>query len=63
MRTRLIEFFILLMAVLLLSEAAFGAQPQPKGNRLIGHGISEGANGFGEAFAIQRINLDLTGNP
>ena len=52
MRTRLIEFLFLLMAVLLLNEMAFGAQPQPRGNRLIGHGISEGANGFGEAFAL-----------
>jgi hypothetical protein len=40
------------MVVLLVSEIAFGAQPQPKGNRLIGHGISEGANGFGEAFTL-----------
>jgi hypothetical protein len=48
MRKTLIDFFVLLVAVLLMNQIAFGSQPEPKGDRLIGHGISEGAVGFGK---------------
>ena len=54
MRTTLIDFFVLLIAVLLMNQIAFGSQSQPRGNRLIGHGITEGAVGFGKAFARAR---------
>ena len=54
MRTTLIDFIVLLIAVLLINQMAFGSQPQPQGKRLIGHGISEGAVGFGKAFALAR---------
>jgi len=54
MRTTLIDFIVLLIAVLLINQMAFGSQPQPQSNRLIGHGISEGAVGFGKAFALAR---------
>jgi hypothetical protein len=52
MRKTLIDFFVLIIAVLLMNQIAFGSQPEPKGDRLIGHGISEGAVGFGKAFAL-----------
>ena len=54
MRTTLIDFFVLLIAVLLMNQIAFGSQSQPRGNRLIGHGITEGTVEFGKAFTLAR---------
>ncbi len=52
MKSRLIAFGVLLTAVFLLHTNAFPSPPQSKGQRLIGHGITEGANEFGVAFAL-----------
>ena len=54
MRKTLIDFLVLLFAGLLMNQIAFGAQPRTRGDRLIGHGITEGAIGFGNAFALAR---------
>ena len=54
MRKTLIDFVVLLVAVFLMNQIAFGSQPPPRGTRLIGHGITEGAVGFGKAFALAR---------
>jgi hypothetical protein len=52
MKSRLIAFGVLLTAVFFLHTNAFPLQYQSKGQRLIGHGITEGANEFGVAFAL-----------
>ncbi len=54
MKSRLIKFWILLTVIFFWQTLAMAGQPATKGNRLIGHGITEGANEFGAAFALAR---------
>jgi hypothetical protein len=54
MKLKMRSLLVLLIAIVMLNSNAAGSQPEPKGNRLIGHGISEGAVGFGKAFALAR---------
>ncbi len=54
MKSRLIFFGVLLTALFFLHTHALPFQPQRKGQRLIGHGITEGANEFGVAFSLAR---------
>ena len=54
MKSKLIEFWILLTLVFFWHALVIAAQPPTKGQRLIGHGITEGANEFGVAFALAR---------
>ncbi len=52
MKSRLIAFWVLLTAVFFLHTNAFPLPPQSKGQRLIGHGITEGTIEFGVAIAL-----------
>ena len=54
MKSQLIAFGVLLTSVFLIVTNALPFQPQSKGRRLIGHGITQGANEFGAAFALAR---------
>jgi hypothetical protein len=54
MKSRLIVFWVLLTAVFFLHTNALPSEPLSKGRRLIGHGITEGAIEFGQAFTLAR---------
>ena len=54
MKLKMMFCGVLLVAVFIWHAVAEDLAPRPKGGRLIGHGITEGAKEFGAAFALAR---------